>query len=134
MPNPVPAIQIFTNGPTVEIRVTAEETTHLVPITAREAYTLATFAEWLYDVSDREMPSTLANLPDHVAVELGSESCPDCPTPHERPVLYFAASIGEGLADVLTVELRNPADLVSLPHLLFTAAILASTPEEPHRV
>lgn len=131
--NPVPALQIFQNGPTVEIRVTADGETHLIPITPREAYTLATFTEWLYDETGREMPSTLANLPDHVAVDLGSEVCPSCPTPHERPVLYFAAAIGEGLADVHTVELRHPLDLRGLPVFLFTAAV-AADPLEPNHV
>lgn len=126
-------LQIFTNGPTVEVRITVNDETSLSVLTPREAYTLATFTEWLYD-EGRETPSTLPNLPDHLAVDMGEEDCQSCLTPHKRPVVYVAASVGGRLNDVRTVELRNPADLNALPYYLNAAAVAANTFEEPTHV
>lgn len=130
----VPALQIYSCGPDVEIRTTVDGETHLTLITPREAYTLATFAEWLLDERDAEMPSTFANLPDHVAVEATSEPCHDCPVPHERPVLLFSVAVGEALEDVRVVEMSHPIDLHNLPVFLITAAVLANAYEEPTHV
>lgn len=129
-----PALQIYQDGPDVEIRVTVDGETHLVLITPREAYTLATFADWLLDPRDVDMPSTFANLPDHVAVEGTSELCQDCPTEHYRPVLLFSVAIGEALADVVVVEMSHPVDLNNLPRFLITAALKAHSYEEPNHV
>lgn len=118
----VPALQIFTANGDVELRFTPDVETHTIRITPREAYTLATFVDWLYDEDEPDMPSTFVNLPDSVAIDLGWEPCPSCPTPHERPVVYVSASVGEGLGDVRVVELRNRDDFRNLPYFLNFAA------------
>ena len=126
----IPPLQIFQEGPDVEIRITVDDETHSASITPREAYTLATFIEWLTGPEGRDMPSTFANLPDHVAADLSDEVCPDCPTEHLRPVLFFAIATGEGLAEVEVIELRHPDDFRNLPYFLNFAALAAHTFEE----
>lgn len=127
MTSTVPALQIFTADGDVELRVTVDDETHTAVITPREAYTLATFVDWLYDEDEPDMPSTFVNLPDNVAVDLGWEPCPTCAHSHDRPVLYVSVSVGEGLEDVRVVELRHSADFRSLPYFLnFAAANAAS--------
>lgn len=130
----IPPLQIFHEGPHVEITITTGGESHASRITPREAYTLATFADWLCDENEPDAPSTFLQLPDHVAVDVTAELCTACPVSHNRPVLHVAVSVGEGLSDVRRVELKHPDDLRAFPAYLIAAALAAYDFEEPTHV
>lgn len=128
------ALHIAPNGPDVEIRATVDGETHTVLITPTEAYTLATFAEWLLDEREPDLPSTFQNLPDHVAVNLDEEPCTSCLVPHDRPILLISVAHGEALSAVSVIELTHPLDVSAFPTYLTTSAVNAAMYQEPTNV
>ncbi|QUH01430.1 hypothetical protein HUO13_11960 [Saccharopolyspora erythraea] len=92
----------------------------------REAYALATYAEWLvFSGQTGDEPSCFLNLPDEVALTPGDvESCPDG---HEHAVsLFLAVDLGTDRTNVHAIEIKREDDLALLPVALFAAAATAT--------